>query len=120
MSLDYKIIGKRVKEIRREKCLSQEKLAEMCNSSGSYISLIESSKRHASLDLLVEIGNNLGVTVDAFLKGHQQNDLITYNTEFSLVFEDCSCYERQIIYEVAIATKKSLKNNNCLDYMSNF
>lgn len=117
--LDYIIIGKRIKEIRLQKPLTQEKLAEMCNLSASYISLIESGKdRHASLKALVSIGNNLGVTVDTFLKGYQKNDVITYNTDFSLLFEDCSCYESQVIYDVAVAAKRSIRNNNQLDYMS--
>lgn len=111
MVLDYGIIGKRIKKLRLRKGLSQEKLAEMCNRSVSYISLIESAKRKVSLEVLIDLGNNLGVTVNTFLKGYQKNDVITYKTDLILVVEDCSCYERQIICDVAIATKKSLRNN---------
>lgn len=109
--LDYKIIGKRIKKLRLQKTLTQEKLAEICNLSVSYISRIESSGRGARLEVFLDIVNSLGVTLDTLLKGYQINDVIMYNTEFALLFENCSCYERQIIYEVAIATKKSLQNN---------
>jgi len=120
MNLNYKIIGKRIKEIRREKCLTQEKLAEMCNKSVSYISLIESGGRNAELEVLVNIGNNLGITIDTLLRGYQKHDVITYKADLASLFEDCDCYQRQIIYETAIAVKKSLRDNNYFDYMSNF
>jgi len=111
MILDYEIIGKRIQKIRRGKRLTQAKLAEMCNLSVSYISYIESSGRDVSLESLVKLANNLGVTVDTFLRGYQKHDVITYEAGVTSLFEDCSCYERQIIYEIAMATKKSLRKN---------
>ena len=111
MTIDYKIIGERIRKLRKEKALTQEKLAEMCDLSISYISYIENAKgRNPSLETLVSLSNNLGVTVNTFLKGYQENDLITYNTDYYSLFKDCSCNERQIIYDIAIATKKSLRN----------
>jgi len=120
MIINYKIIGKRIKELRRKHGLTQEKLAEMCNSSASYISLIESANRTPSLDLLINLANNLGITVDNFLKGYQINDKSTYQYELISLIEDCSCVEKQIIYEIATTTKKSLRDNNYLYYMSKF
>lgn len=120
MILNYKIIGKRIQELRLGKRLSQEKLAEICNLSVSYISLIESAKREVSLEVLVSLGDNLGVTIDTFLMGYQKNDVITYNSDLTYLIKDCSCFERQVIYEVATTIKKSLRENNCLYYMSKF
>lgn len=118
MILNDKIIGKRIKNIRVQTPLTQEKLAEICNLSASYISLIESGTRTASLEVLVNLANNLGVTVDTFLSGHQRHDAITYETDFAALIEDCDCYERQVIYDAASATKKSLRENKHLYYMS--
>ncbi len=111
MTIDYKVIGKRIKELRLEKSLTQEKLAEICNLSISHISLIESGKRNASLDTLIKLGNNLGVTVDKFLKGYQKNDLIVYKADFANIFEDCSYSEEKTIFEIATIAKKSIRNN---------
>lgn len=118
MVLDYTLIGRRIKEIRLKNSLTQEKLAERCNLSASYISLVETANREASLESLVSLANNLGVTVNEFLKGYQINDVITYNSDFALLIDDCNCYERQIIYDVVANTKKSLQDNNHLYYMS--
>jgi len=96
MNLDYKIIGKRIKEIRLQKLLTQEKLAEMCNLSVSSISRIEVANRNVSLDTLINIGNSLGVTVDTFLKGYQKS----YNTDIWGLFKDCSCYVVGILLDL--------------------
>lgn len=81
MDLNYEIIGRRIKEIRQHKRLTQEKLAEMCNLSASYISYIESAKKkRASLESLVKIANNLGVTVDTFLNEYQKYDTNKYES----------------------------------------
>lgn len=120
MVLDYTLIGRRIKEIRLKNSLTQEKLAEKCNLSASYISLVETANREASLESLVNLANSLGVTANDFLKGYQINDVVTYNSDFALLIDDCSCYERQVIYNIAANTKKSLRDNNHLYYMSNF
>ena len=45
MNLDYKAIGARVKNFRRERNLSQEKLAELVDVSVPYMSNIETGKK---------------------------------------------------------------------------
>jgi len=112
MTIDYKIVGKRIQEIRLEKCLTQEKLAEMCNLSVSYISYIESAKKKASLVSLVKLGNILEVTVDAFLNGHQENDPKEYKSDLIRIIEDCNSYEKRVIFELVTTIKKSLRQNS--------
>lgn len=107
MRLDYKIIGKRIQEIRLGKCLSQEKLAEMSDMSTSYISRIESAKKRASLESLVKLGNVLGVTVDTFLNGHQLNDYNEYKSDLMSIIKDCSCDQKRLIFELANVIKKN-------------
>ena len=120
MILNYKLIGERIQKLRLKKGISQEKLAEKCNLSVSYISYIESAKRKASLEVLVDIGNNLGVTVNNFIKGYQKYDVISYKADITSLFEDCNLCERQIIYDTANAIKKSIRNNINLTTCQNF
>ena len=114
MSVNFKQIGQRVKEIRCVKGLSQAELAEQIDMSVSYISLIETAAKKASLSTLVLIANALGVTVDALLNGNQTNDLAEYYCDLACLINDCNNYEKRIIFEVASTTKKSLRDNNCL------
>ncbi len=114
MSVNFKIIGIRVKESRIHNQMSQADLAERIDMSVTYISHIETAKKQASLKALVRIANVLGVTVDYLLTGNQANDLAEYRTDLTRLIEDCSSYEKRIIYEIAAATKKSLLENKWL------
>lgn len=112
MSLNFIIIGRRVKEFRLQKRMSQADLAEQVNMSVSYLSRIETAKKRVSLESLVRIADVLGVTVDNLLTGNQSNDQAEYQTDLARLIEDCTSYEKRVIYEIALATKKSLLENN--------
>ena len=114
MSLNFKIIGKRINGLRRKKGLTQEKLAEMCNFAVSHISRVESAINHPSLECLVKMADVLDVTVDTFLYGNQKNDAIGYKSDLLEIFEGCNNYEKQIIIDIIAATRKSLHENNSL------
>lgn len=114
MPLNFKLIGLRIKETRIQKQLSQIDLAEQADLSVPYISYIETAKKQASLESLVSIANVLGVTVDHLLTGNQVNDPAEYRTELAQLTEDCTSYEKRIIYEIASASKKSLRDNRWL------
>lgn len=114
MILNYGIIGKRIKEIRLGKKLTQEKLAEMCNLAVSHISRIESTKKRPSLECLVKLGDVLGVTVDAFLYRNQKNDFTGYKSELFEIIKDCDNYEKNVLLDIIKSAKKSLRENNSL------
>jgi transcriptional regulator with XRE-family HTH domain len=114
MSMNFKIIGRRVKEARTLNQMSQAELAERVGMSVSYISYIETAKKKASLEVLVQIVDVLGVTMDYLLIGNQTNDSSAYWTDLMELIEDCSSYEKQIIYDIALATKNSLHENKWL------
>ena len=76
MHVNFTHIGRRVKEIRNLKDMSQAELAEQIDMSVPYISLIETGKKKASLTTLLLISNTLGVTIDTLLNGNQTSDSI--------------------------------------------
>lgn len=114
MVLNYKMIGVRVKEIRVIKQLSQADLAEFTDLSVSYISHIETGLKKASLESLVRISNVLGTTVDQLLNGNQVSDQKQYWNELTELIKDCNDCEKRIVYDVARATKESLRENEWL------
>ena len=89
-------------------------LVKRVDMSVTYISHIETAKKRASLEALVKIADVLGVTMDRLLSGNQANDAAEYLTDFSRLIEDCTSYEKRIIYEIAFAAKQSLHDNKCL------
>lgn len=116
MALNFVIIGRRVKEIRLQRKIPQAVLTEWIDMSVTYISHIETAKKHVSLQTLVSIADAFGVTVDQLLNGNQENDRVEYRTELVQLVEDCTSYEKRIIYEIAFAAKTSIRNNKCLQH----
>lgn len=53
--MNRKIIGNRIKELRKKKHLTQFQLAELVDVSSVYVSYIENGKRQLSLDNLINI-----------------------------------------------------------------
>jgi len=74
--VNYEQLGKRVREERQKLNLTQEKLAERVEVSEAYIGQIERGERSMSLDTLVKLANQLGVTVDFLL-----SDSINFNDD---------------------------------------
>ena len=65
--MDYKRLGKRIREERQRLGLTQAELAEDINISDTYMGAIERGERSLTLDTLVRLVNRLGVTVDYML-----------------------------------------------------
>lgn len=63
---DYKKIGRRVKEAREEKNLSQQELSKECGCTISHLSRLENGRVGASLEMLFNISVELGKSMDYF------------------------------------------------------
>ena len=107
MQLDYYAIGIRIRRIRKEKGLTQQKLAELSDQEPSNISHIERGATKLSLPTIVNIANALEVTVDDLLCDSLSCATSSYEKDIATILSDCNHRERRIITE----TIRSLKNN---------
>ncbi len=64
MEIDYKSIGRRISDIRKERGLTQQQLSEAANISNKYMSNVELNKSKVSLDVLNRICHALDITLD--------------------------------------------------------
>lgn len=111
MNVNFKLIGKRIQEVRKQQEMTQAELAALTDMSDSYISYIETAKKQASLESLVRISNALGITVDELLSGNQLHNPTDYQTDIDLLMEDCSLLERRFMYELISVAKYIIRNN---------
>lgn len=109
--MDYKKIGKRIRNLRQQQGYTQEALAEAVDLSAPFVSHIERATKKASLETISRIASTLNVTVDYLLTGTQSVDETAFFPEIEMLLKDCLPHERQIIVDVAEATKKSLRDN---------
>ena len=65
--MNYKRLGKRIREERLKLNLTQAQLAEDIDISDTYMGAIERGERSLTLDTLVRLVNRLGVTIDYML-----------------------------------------------------
>ncbi len=72
--MDYKRLGKRIREERQRLSLTQAQLAEAIDISDTYMGAIERGERSLTLDTLVRLVNRLGVTVDYMLSDSVANN----------------------------------------------
>ena len=61
-----KQIGARIKELRKEKGISQEAFADACGLHRTHMSLLERGKVNVTLNTLSQITNMLGIRLKDF------------------------------------------------------
>ncbi len=62
------IIGTNIKNLRKKKGFSQEKLAFLSNVDRTYLPSIEKGKRNVSIKVLHRISSALDISINALLK----------------------------------------------------
>ena len=71
MYFDQKEFGKRLKEIRLIRGMTQEELAEMLNINKQHVSRMERGITACSIDLLIELSCHLQISTDYLLMGKE-------------------------------------------------
>lgn len=73
--IDLKAVGERIRTLRLAQRKTQEIFADENYISASYLALLESGKRTASIDVLVQIANTCHTTVDYLIMGTPNTDI---------------------------------------------
>lgn len=100
MAVDFSIIGKRLKEARKKKGLTQEQLVEKMGVSIAYLSKVETGKIHINLERLSEICGILGVTEGEILNGVSNHSEKYLHSEFNDLLRKCSPRKQKIAYKI--------------------
>ena len=64
-----KKFGKRIKELRQSKNLSQEALAHLAELDRTYIPSIEKGERNVSIEVIKKLSVAFGIKISELLKG---------------------------------------------------
>ena len=64
-----KKFGERVRELRTQKNMSQEKFALYIDMDRTYFASVESGKRNISLENISKIADGFGITLEELFKG---------------------------------------------------
>lgn len=101
-----KLLGQRIKEIRKSKNLTQEKLAELINLETSSLSGIESGRHYPSLPTLEKIAQNLDVNICSLFDYNHLDNIDDIKVK---IIENIGCLEDEKIRFIYEFMSKSLK-----------
>jgi transcriptional regulator with XRE-family HTH domain len=112
MEIIYRKFGKRVHDQRTIKGISQEKLAEICDVSTSYIGLIERGERKPSLEILLAIANTLRIGTDALLIDSIEHKASTNREKITMMINDFDDTQINTTYEIVNQIHTYIKKNS--------
>lgn len=101
--VDFSHIGKRIRDIRIEKRLTQEDIADYADVNVSHISNIENNKVKISLTLLIKVCNALGVSLDFLLQNEYSNPSSGIETELIHILKDMPLEKQETLLRIAKA-----------------
>lgn len=107
--IDYKEIGKRIKEKRIIKRLTQQKLAEQLEVSDEYMSKIETGKTKISLRRLSQLSVLLDTPIEELITGVISESADYKIKEINKIFDELSSKEKDVVINI-IEQIKSLRN----------
>lgn len=109
MEIDYKIIGERIKEARKEKGWSQEKLSEEIDVTTVYISRVERGGSGINLKRLAQISKALDVSLEYLVGGSATGAPNYLDKELYETVSSCSPAKQRLIYNIAKIVSGSKK-----------
>ena len=104
--MNYKDIGKRIRQYRKLKNLSQEQLAEKIEISVPHMSHIETGSTKLSLQVLVDISIALDVNTDDLIFGEKSQTMIN---QIIKIHSDCNENQIAFITDIIKTTKDALE-----------
>ena len=110
--IDYKTVGLRIRAVRLEKKLTQEKLAEAAGVGVTHISHIETGNSIPSLQVTVDIVNALGCSMDELLCMDVEQARPVRDSWLGELVADCGDEEVKLITDTVLALKASLRRLN--------
>lgn len=103
MAINFETVGKRIKEVRKQKGMSQDELAERADLSSQYISQIETGRKKGSLPTYNKLAKALGVSIDELTGSISESSRVL--SDVDLILQDCSKEERELLVEVLRVVK---------------
>ena len=112
MVYNEQLVEKRIAELRRQKCLSQEDLAEMMHISVTTLWRFESGRQQIMLERVVKMVNIFGCTVDDLVHDFLDYPKPTEPDRFTTLLQTCNSTEQDFLYEAMAALLNAYRNHH--------
>lgn len=98
--IDYKAIGRKIKQKRVEQDMTQQEMAKVLKVSIAYISRLERGQTQVNLKRLLQISIILGVPAGYFLDETVEEQENYLKTEFDVMLQKCTTEQKKFIYKI--------------------
>lgn len=105
-------IGKRIRDLRLAKGISQAELAFQIGVGGQHLSDVELGKKTMRLDTFIKLIEALQVSADSILRPNVPAESNYNFTELSKTLADCSSDELAAILKIVKELKTAMRKNN--------
>ena len=99
------LLGNAIKNARKQKKLTQEKLAELVGITHAHMKQIESERRNPSVEVLYKLVFALDMSLDS-LFSITDDDTQMLKNRINLCLDRCSVYELEVTYAMIEALLK--------------
>ena len=100
------LVGRRLRELRKKRRLTQERLAEKASVDLKYLGSIERGSENPTIGTLEKLATALSVMVSQMLEfEHQLNGEISLRRRIGQMLDKCDEQELQIILKIINAIK---------------
>ncbi len=99
------LLGNRIKELRRSKKFTQDKLAELIDIDAKHLSRIECGKTQPSLNLLKKIATVFEIDISELFKTQHIKTKTELITEINLILENSDLKLVQLYYKILASFK---------------
>ena len=113
--MDYYKIGQRIRKYRKACDLSQEALAEYVNISTTHMSHIETGNTKLSLQVLADLAEALGVTMDTLVYGVPEEVKRKRFETMCDLMQTCTSKEWYVLMDIMEAACNSMKRYSVLE-----
>lgn len=115
--LNYKLVGQRIRAIRKKRGMTQERLAELAEISPQHCSGIETGAAKVSLPALVKIANALNASMDELLLDSiSAVEKPSLMKEVETVFGDATPDETYLMLAQAKSIKEAVRVKGLLSF----
>ena len=83
--MDQKKIGNLIRELRKEKNLTQEQLSEILGVTSRSISRWENGVNMPDFDLVIQLANYFNISLEEFLDGERKEKMLNKETEETML-----------------------------------
>ncbi len=103
MTNELILLGKRVAQLRINRGLTQDKLAELTNYSTNHIAKLESARTNPSFELIIAIAKALQIEIKELFSFKEQESVEYIKQEFQKIIDSSDTETLNFLYKIYCA-----------------